>query len=50
MNQFREDLADLMAELENISFLLDDGNSEEALDELEAQRGTIDTMLTKAGR
>ena len=46
----RIDLEELQHELQHVLDLLDDDNSEEALDELELQRGTIDTMLNKAGR
>ena len=50
MRTLSADIADLVMELEVVLELLDVDNLSEALDELELQRGTIDTILTKAGR
>jgi hypothetical protein len=44
------DLEQLRDEIDGILILLEDDNTSEALDELEIQRGTIDTILNKAGR
>ena len=50
MSQLLEDVKDLIAELEGIAESLDFLDTEAALDELECQEGTINTMLIKAGR
>lgn len=44
------DVEALQEELTHVLALLEDDNVSDALDELECQRGTIDTILTNAGR
>lgn len=50
MNGLVEDVKDLIAELEGIVESIECLDTEAALDELECQEGTINTILIKAGR
>lgn len=48
MSLLQDDVKQLIKELEHIDYLLEDHYTDEALDELQCQSGTIQTMMDKA--